>query len=67
MLELYHKVGVTFVLTQRAQYGQVIKIVGNGTELSNWTPSEAENMTWTTGNVWAYSVVCYVVIILDKL
>ncbi|RDJ58660.1 hypothetical protein AB723_19525, partial [Acinetobacter baumannii] len=47
---------VTFVMVQRAEFGQVFKIVGNSSELGNWEPSAVDNMTWTPGDAWASSV-----------
>ncbi|GLJ35087.1 hypothetical protein SUGI_0706130 [Cryptomeria japonica] len=47
---------VTFIMVQRAEIGQVFKIVGNSDKLGNWEPSRVENMTSTPGDAWAISV-----------
>ncbi|GLJ35104.1 hypothetical protein SUGI_0706500, partial [Cryptomeria japonica] len=47
---------VTFIMVQRAEAGQLFKIVGNSDELGNWEPSRVENMTETPGDAWAISV-----------
>ncbi|KAH9316064.1 hypothetical protein KI387_024691, partial [Taxus chinensis] len=46
---------VTFVMVQHAEFGQVFKIIGNGTVLGDWSPANVENMTWTPGDAWASS------------
>ena len=45
-----------FVMTQHLNYGQAFRLVGNTSELGDWTPSKGIEMTWHTGDVWTATV-----------
>lgn len=47
---------VTFRIEYRAEFGQVLKVVGAGDALGNWNPKDAPTMDWRDGNIWETTV-----------
>mmetsp|Transcript_13208 Transcript_13208/g.25247 ORF Transcript_13208/g.25247 Transcript_13208/m.25247 type:complete len:620 (-) Transcript_13208:255-2114(-) len=50
-------VPVSFVLPYKAEWGEVVCLVGGAPELGNWNVANALELTWTTGDMWKAATV----------
>ncbi|GLC36374.1 hypothetical protein PLESTB_000768700 [Pleodorina starrii] len=52
-----HMVNVTFKVDYRCPYGQGMALVGNTSQLGNWSPKRGQRMHWSRGDEWSCDVM----------